>query len=109
MSKLNIKLTTQLDYIKTLIEENRYGEASDAVINLNADLEDKVRDMREKIETQAVSLPKSLTRTKPNEWLLIKDDWYKMRKITKTELVLEINKQNVITKAYSVIKESAST
>lgn len=105
MSKLNIKLTTQLDYIKTLIEENRYGEASDAVINLNSDLEEKVREMREKIEAETVRLPKSLTRTKPNEWLLIKDDWYKMKKITKTELILEINKQNVVTKAYQVVKE----
>ncbi len=107
MNKLNIRLTTQLDYIKTLIEESRYGEASDAVTNLNADLQDKVTSMRKHIEDEPVSLPKALTKTKPNEWLLINNDWYKMRKITKTELVLEINKQNVITKQYNVVREIA--
>ena len=103
-TKDNVQLITQLDYIKVLLEENRYGEASDLTSDLSKKLDDKVQKIAEDFKLRQLNLPKYLTKTKANEWVIINENWYKVKKISKTEVILELNRQFSITKEYTYTK-----
>lgn len=104
LEKEKTKLITQLDYAKILIEDNRYGEASDIISEVNVSLENKIIDMANCVNNSSVELPKSLTKTKPNEWFTINEVWYRMKSISKEELVVALNKNNVIKMTYKINK-----
>jgi hypothetical protein len=105
---MNIKdkpyLVTQLDYMKILIEEEKWGEASEIMSSLNQNLDNKISVLKNELENANLVLPKALTKSKVNEWLCINYNWYKLKKITKNELILELNKNNIVTKSYQTIK-----
>jgi hypothetical protein len=105
---MNIKdkpyLVTQLDYMKILIEEEKWGEASEIMSSLNQNLDNKISVLKNELENANLVLPKTLTKSKVNEWLCINYNWYKLKKITKNELILELNKNNIVTKSYQTIK-----
>lgn len=99
----NITLT-QLDYIKILIEDNRWGEASDLIDDLKSDVLYKLLKIKNETERLSLNLPKSLIKSKPDNWTCINDNWYKLKKISKTELILELSKNIKITKQYTIQK-----
>ena|ERR1039457_4581854 len=99
-TKNDVQLITQLDYIKILLEENRYGEASDLTSELSKRLDNKVQKIAEDFRLYQLNLPKCLVKTKANEWININENWYKVKKISKTEIILELNRQFSITKEY---------
>lgn len=101
ITKNDVQLITQLDYIKVLLEENRYGEASDLTSELSKRLDEKVHKIAEDIKLRQLNLPKYLTKTKANEWVIINENWYKVKKVSKTEIILELNRQFTITKVYT--------
>lgn len=87
-------LLTQLDYIKILIDENRLAESHDRLDELKSNLSLTCDKIKEKMVTSQIEIPKSLTKTKPNQWMFINQNWVKVISINKQELTFELNKGN---------------
>lgn len=105
MSKIENNVITQIDYIRILIEENRWGEASDLIDELKYEVSLKINKIKADTENMMLNLPKSLIKSKPDNWVVINDNWYKMKKISKNELILEISKNILIKKEYTIKKQ----
>lgn len=104
MDKEKLKILTQMDYAKILIEDNRFGEASDIIASIENQLETRVKNIASRVDNTQIELPKQLTKTKVNDWLTINEVWYRMKSITKEELIVSLNRNNVVKMAYKVNK-----
>jgi hypothetical protein len=97
-------LITQLDYIKILIDEDRHGESHDRIEELRENLNETCNSIKDKFNSAQLELPKSLIKTKPNQWIFINQTWVKILSITKQEITFELNKGNTVKSKYTVKK-----
>lgn len=104
MNRDKMKMLTQLDYIKILIEDDRLGEASDIIYDVSSNIELKLKNIAEKVNNSNVELPKVLVKTKANEWLNINDVWYKMKSINKDQIIVALNRNNTVQMSYKINK-----
>lgn len=95
-------LIYQLDYLKILIEEDRYGESLDKSKEFIQNLEQTCSLINHKFDNGEIELSKAMTKTKPNQWLFLNKTWIKVLEITKNEITFEINKGNVLKRIYSL-------
>lgn len=97
-------LITQLDYIKILIDEDRIGESHDKIEELRVNLNDTCNKIKDSFTSSDLEIPKSLIKTKPNQWIFIKQNWVKVINISKSEITFELNKGNKIKSKYTIKK-----
>jgi len=100
-------LLTQLDYLKILIEEDRFGESHDRLHEFKENLISTCKTALDKFKDVELELPKTLIKTKPNQWVYLNRTWIKVISITKSEICFEINKGNILKKLYRVKKDIA--
>ena len=65
---MNEQHTTQLDYVKILLEEDRSGEALNHLKDICRELETKCLVTANKLKDLELDIPKSLIKTKPLNW-----------------------------------------
>ena len=99
---MNISYLTQLDYIKTLIEENRIGESLSILNELDKQIYLQCMNLFNKINEEDLILLKSDLTIKPNNYIYIFDNWIKLLSINKTHVLLEITKDLIIEKKYII-------
>ena len=92
------KYITQLDYIKVLLEENRIGEAMNFVEILSKGLDKECNEIANTIEKSDIVINKTQLKTKPNNYMYIKDTWVKLLQLDKENISLEVNKIIIVTK-----------
>lgn len=97
-------LITQLDYIKILIDEDRLGESHDRIEELRLNLNDTCNKIKDKFTSAQLEIPKSLIKTKPNQWIFLDQNWVKIISINKQEITFEVNKGNTIKSKYTIKK-----
>ena len=97
-------LMTQLDYIKILIDEDRLGESHDRIEELRENLNESCSRIIDKFNSSQLELPKSLVKTKPNQWVFLNQNWVKIISITKQDIVFELNKGNTVRTKYTIKK-----
>lgn len=83
--------TTQLDYIKILMEEHRDGEALNMLKKLSSELESQCILKAQQLNNTELEMPKYLVSTKPNNWIFLKETWFKIIDISKDKVHLEIS------------------
>jgi len=98
-------LLFQLDYMKVLLEEDRYGETFDKAKELIQNLEQTCKSIYAKFDNGEIELSKALTKTKPNQWVFLNKTWIKVLQITKNEITFEINKGNILKRIYNLRNE----
>ena len=87
---MNNTHTTQLDYVKILLEEDRAGEALNHLKDICRELETKCFVTASKLNDQEIEIPKSLTKTKPQNWIFLKETWLKLISIKGDDIYFEI-------------------
>ena len=87
---MNTQHTTQLDYVKILLEEDRASEALNHLRNICKELETKCLVTANKLKDQEFEIPKSLIKTKPSNWIFLKETWFKLISIKDDNIYLEI-------------------
>ena len=87
---MNVQHYTQLDYIKILLEEDRDGEALNHLKSLCKSLEAKCIVTANILKDKELSIPKSLTKTKPQNWIFLKETWMKLIAFKGDDIFLEI-------------------
>lgn len=87
---MNVQYLTQLDYVKILLEENREGEALNHLKDICRELETKCIVTAEKLKDLELDIPKSLIKTKPQNWIFLKETWFKLINIKNDDIFLEI-------------------
>jgi len=97
-------LMTQLDYIKILLDEDRIGESHDRIEELRINLNETCNKIKDSFNSSDIEIPKSLIKTKPNQWMFINQNWIKIVSITKQEITFEVNKGNTLRKKYTIKK-----
>lgn len=102
----NTVLITQMDYAKILIEDERYGEASDIIYTINDIIDNKVKKIADTMHIADLEIPKSLVKTKSNEWKLLNNNWVKFKSISKENVTLYLNRNNIIEKQYKINKKA---
>jgi hypothetical protein len=90
MNKTINKLT-QLDYVKCLIEENRIGEALENLKTICNDLEYICVDQAERLNQDELVIPKSIVKTKPQNWMFLNETWVKMIGVSGDTIQLEVS------------------
>ena len=96
------KYITQLDYIKVLLEENRIGEAMNFVEILSIGLQKECETIKNSIENQEIIIDKLQLKTKPNNYMYIKDTWVKLLERDKENIGLEVCKNVTVKTTYKV-------
>lgn len=86
----NVNHLTQLDYIKVLLDEDREGEALNHLKQIARDLEAKCLVTAKKLEETEFDIPKALIKTKPQNWIFLKENWVKLVSIQHDNICLEI-------------------
>lgn len=104
MKKEDSVLITQLDYVKILIEEEKYGQASDMIFDVSVVIDSKVKKIYDNLIENNLEIPKILVKTKPNEWKFLNNNWVKFKSINKDNIVLYLNRNNLVQKQYTVNK-----
>lgn len=102
---MNISYLTQLDYIKTLIQENRICESLAILNQLDKQIYLHCMNLYNTIQLNELTLLKSDLNIKPNNYIYIFDNWIKLLKINKTHITLEITKELIIEKNYIISNE----
>lgn len=87
---MNTTHTTQLDYVKILLEEDRAGEALNHLRDICRDLETQCFVSASKLKDIELEIPKSLIKTKPQNWIFLKETWLKLISIKDNDIYLEI-------------------
>lgn len=87
---MNTQYTTQLDYVKILLEEDRAGEALNCLKTICKELETKCLVTASKLTDIEFEIPKSLIKTKPQNWVFLKETWLKLISIKDDNIYLEI-------------------
>jgi len=87
---MNEQHTTQLDYVKILLEEDRSGEALNHLKDICRELETKCLVTASKLKDLELDIPKSLIKTKPLNWIFLKETWFKLISIKDDNIYLEI-------------------
>jgi len=93
MSNKTTAYLTQLDYIKILLEEQRIGEASDLLNELNTTIKINCKEEAEKLNNATeIEIKQSIKNTKPNNWVFVNNIWAKLLSVSRNEIQLEIAK-----------------
>lgn len=87
---MNVQYLTQLDYVKILLEENREGEALNHLRDICAELETKCQVTAKRLSENELDIPKSLVKTKPENWIFLQETWVKLLAIKDDDIYLEI-------------------
>jgi hypothetical protein len=87
---MNVLHYTQLDYVKILLEENREGEALNHLKDICKALEAKCIVTANMLKDAELQIPKSLIKTKPQNWIFLKETWMKLISIKGDDIFLEI-------------------
>jgi len=87
---MNIQHYTQLDYIKILLEDDKNGEALNHLRDICRDLETTCQVSANKLSETELNIPKALTKTKPHNWIFLKETWVKLLAIKGDDIFLEI-------------------
>jgi hypothetical protein len=91
-------LITQIDYVKSFLEDKRYGEALNYLNDLSKELETTCDQIAHYLSINEVQFTKEQLKTKKGNYIQILDIWCKVINRTATEIELEI------TKGVSVVK-----
>jgi len=87
---MNVQHYTQLDYVKILLEEDREGEALNHLKDICRELETNCIVTANKLKDTELNIPKSLIKTKPQNWIFLKETWMKLININGDDIFLEI-------------------
>lgn len=106
---MNVLHYTQLDYVKILLEEDREGEALNHLKDICRDLETKCLVTANKLKDTELQIPKSLIKTKPQNWVFLKETWLKLIAIKGDDIFLEITDGVSIKNKFKIDGKSATT
>lgn len=98
----NNNLITQLNYIKTLLEENRLGDANDMLSSLNNEIHTKCIKTANELNNNELLINKTQLNTKPNNSIYINGQWVKLININKNELEIQISNNIKIKTKYKI-------
>lgn len=87
---MNTQHYTQLDYIKILLEDGKKGEALNHLRDICRELETTCQVTATKLSETELNIPKSLIKTKPQNWIFLKETWVKLLAIKGDDIFLEI-------------------
>ena len=87
---MNTYYITQLDYIKILLEEHKEGEALNNLKDICKNLESNCLVTANKLKDTEFDIPKALIKTKPQNWIFLKETWMKLISIKENDIYLEI-------------------
>lgn len=89
---------TQIDYIKLMIEDNRFGEALNILRNLSNDLETKCHEQADAISKADITFTRDQLKNKIGNYVHINNTWCKIISKSISELELEISKDISVVK-----------
>ena len=107
MRKNKAKYITQLDYIKVLLEEDRFGEALNYTNILSGNLNTECEIIAETFNNgNPIQITKDQMKTKPGNWMFIRDSWVRLIAKDSDTIHLEVSKNIEIKMPYNVVNEN---
>lgn len=106
---MNVQHGTQLDYVKILLEDDRDGEALNHLRDICRELETKCQVSANMLKDANLEIPKSLTKTKPHNWIFLKETWVKLLSIKDDNIYLEITDGISIQNKFKIDGKSNAT
>lgn len=98
-----INRLTQLDYIKCLIEDNKIGEALGNLKSMCKDMECLCIGQADAMNgDNAIEIPKSLVKTKPQNWVFLNETWVKLIGMKDNVIHLEVSDGITIKNKYVI-------
>ena len=105
---MNVQHYAQLDYIKILLEDEKSGEALNQLKDICRELENKCQITANQLRDTELKIPKSLIKTKPQNWIFLKETWLKLIAIKGDDIFLEITDGVSIKSKFKVDGKHAS-